>query len=370
MNATPTNTKISIFLPSLSGGGAERAMILVANQLSNDFSVDLIVVNKMFATYEVEVNPKVNLINLNGTKVSYSIVKLIRYLRENKPNILISALGTTNIVAILAKLFSRINFKLIISERSYAPIAIKDNPSPVYRLLMPSIMKITYPYADEIIAVSQGVADFLISQYRISAKKIKVIYNPVDTDNIFEESNQSFINPFFDHTKTPMIISVGRLNPQKDYPTLIRAFALLLKHKKAKLVILGEGTLLNELTLLTKELKIKDEVFFPGFVKNPFMWMKQAKLFVLSSRYEGMPNVLLQAMACGTKIVSTDCPSGPHEILEGGKWGKLCSMEDPQELSAAMLEALNEDSSVNIRERANYFSIDKTISAYKELISN
>lgn len=358
--------KITIFLPNLSGGGAEKVMITIANELSKEYIIDLVAVRAV-GIFSSEISPSVNLINLNGKMVTTSLFKLIKYLNSHKPDYFISALLTSNVISVLAKIFSRKRFKLILTEHAVASEAISDASSRWFRFFLPEMIRATYKLANQIVTVSEGVSDDLVENFGIDPKKIKVIYNPVVSDEITKKSNETLENPYFDHSKIPMILGVGRLTSQKNFSLLIRAFHMLLKKKEAKLVILGEGPLLEDLKELSRELNIEDDVYFPGFQKNPYNWMKEAELFVLSSNYEGLGNVLIESMACGTEVISTDCDSGPYEILEGGKWGKLCPVDDSRALSSAMLESLNENNIRDISERASFFNIQGTIDGYESL---
>lgn len=359
--------KICFFIPSLGGGGAERATVNLANSLSDHFDVDLVISNGNEGYIE-EVNTRVNVIDFNSKKLRYSLFKLIAYLRANKPHSLISVLTSANVLAILARFFSMQQIKLIISERAAIGEALTNNASWQARLNL-LFIRFLYGYADKIVTVSMGIAKELVEKFSIKKKKIEVIYNPVVDQSLIEKSLLPLNNPFFDHKKIPMILGIGRLTEQKDFPTLIKAFNLLKDHENAKLVILGEGHLLNSLQSLVKDLSIENHVFFPGFVENPFVWMKNAKLFVLSSAYEGLPNALIQAMACGTQVISTNCPTGPQEILENGKWGDLVPIGDDKALSSAMLKALKRENHINVNERANFFNVTKATNSYIKLIN-
>jgi glycosyltransferase involved in cell wall biosynthesis len=166
----------------------------------------------------------------------------------------------------------------------------------------------------------------------------------------------------------PVILAVGRLTLQKDFPTLIRAFARLRARRSARLVILGEGELRDELEALVAELGLTADVALPGFVDNPFSWMRGSALFVLSSAWEGFGNVLVEAMACGTPVVSTDCPSGPAEILENGKWGRLAAVGDAEALARAIAEALDDPNPPDVRARAAFFSVERSVDAYLAIL--
>lgn len=175
-------------------------------------------------------------------------------------------------------------------------------------------------------------------------------------------------HPWLGEGKPPVILGVGRLTPQKDFSTLIHAFAQVRTVRDCRLVILGEGELRAELEQLVASLGVQDSVQLPGFADNPFAWMSRVRLFVLSSRWEGLPNVLIQAMACGAAVVSTDCPSGPDEILEGGKWGKLVPVGDVEALAEALSENLQVLDVVNSIERAMFFNVENAINAYLRLL--
>jgi glycosyltransferase involved in cell wall biosynthesis len=162
----------------------------------------------------------------------------------------------------------------------------------------------------------------------------------------------------------PVILGVGRLTVQKDFPTLIRAFARVRQKRNARLLILGEGELRSELNALVAELGLQADVALPGFVENPFVFMRHASLFVLSSAWEGFGNVLVEAMACGMPVVSTDCPSGPAEILQNGKWGRLVPVGDVQALSEALLATLEESTHPDVAARAAECSVDRAVEGY------
>ena len=232
--------KVAVFLPNFGEGGAEKVMIIIANELSKECEVDLVVV-RATGTLSNLVDPRVNLIDLNGKRVITSLQRLIRYLKEHRPNYLVSALATSNIISVLAKKISRINLKLILSEHAVASEAIADSPSRTYRFFIKKLIRYIYPLSDQIVAVSEGVSVDLEKRFGISKKKINVIYNPVVSSEILRQSEEELKNPFFDHTKIPMVLGVGRLTSQKNFSLLIKSFSLLLKVKKAKLVILGKA---------------------------------------------------------------------------------------------------------------------------------
>jgi len=359
--------KLSIFIPSLMGGGAERIIVILANEISKrGIAVDL-VLSKSIGPYLSDVHPSIRIVNLNSKRLLFSIVPLVKYMREEKPKVMLTALNTANVIAIIARIISRVKFRLIVSERAVTSVAIKDNPL-MRAKLMPFLMRMTYQKADAIVAVSFGVADDIINKFKMPSKNIHVVYNPVVTSQLIKLSNEKFEHEWFENEEVPVILSIGRLTSQKNFTLLIKAFSLLLKSREARLIILGKGELQKELENLTIELNIRDKVSFPSFVKNPFMWMKNSSLFVLSSDYEGLPGTLIQAMACGTPVVSTDCPSGPKEILENGQWGRLVPMRDVESLSRAMAATLDEEAHPDVALRAQYFDVNHGVDGYLKVL--
>ena len=359
--------KLSIFIPSLMGGGAERIIVILANEISKrGIAVDL-VLSKSIGPYLSDVHPSIRIVNLNSKRLLFSIVPLDKYMREEKPKVMLTALNTANVIAIIARIISRVKFRLIVSERAVTSVAIKDNPL-MRAKLMPFLMRMTYQKADAIVAVSFGVADDLVNKFKMPSKNIHVVYNPVVTSQLIKLSNEKFEHEWFENEEVPVILSIGRLTSQKNFTLLIKAFSLLLKSREARLIILGKGELQKELENLTIELNIRDKVSFPSFVKNPFMWMKNSSLFVLSSDYEGLPGTLIQAMACGTPVVSTDCPSGPKEILENGQWGRLVPMRDVESLSRAMAATLDEEAHPDVALRAQYFDVNHGVDGYLKVL--
>jgi glycosyltransferase involved in cell wall biosynthesis len=191
--------------------------------------------------------------------------------------------------------------------------------------------------------VSKGVADDLALLIGLSRDRIDVIYNPVVSDNLLLKAQEPIDHPWFAAGEPPVILSVGRLSPQKDQAMLLRAFAKVRKSIPARLIILGDGDERAALEALARNLHIESDVAVPGFVENPFAYMNKSAVFALSSKYEGLPGVLIQAMACGCPVVSTNCPSGPAEILDGGKYGPLVPVGDEDAMAAALRQKLQED---------------------------
>jgi len=242
-----------------------------------------------------------------------------------------------NVIAIAATLSASHRPWCIVSERNVlTPRVKKSIAKRVVRLAAQWL----YPKADRIHAVSLGVADDVAVVTKVDRRRIRVIYNPILTEDMLLKAEQPLNDPWFLPGEPPVILGAGRLVHQKDFATLIRAFALLRSRIRARLVILGEGPLRGELESLAQQLGVDEDVRFIGFVLNPFVYMKRAAVFVLPSLHEGFPNVLAEAMAVGTPVVATNCPSGPDEILEGGKWGHLVPIRDTRALADAIAETL------------------------------
>ena len=360
--------KVALFLPSLRGGGAERVMVNLARGfIERGLQVDLVLA-KAEGPYLSQVPKEVRVVDLGAKRVLYSLPRLVRYLHQERPQVMLSALNHANIVAIWAKMLARVKMRLVVAEHSTLSRST-ENATSFRAKFMPLLIKTFYPYADAVVAVSRGVAEDLITQTGLPAEKIKVIYNPVVTPELFTKAEEPLDYPWFRSGEPPVILGVGRLTKPKDFPTLIRAFALVRKERPARLMILGEGEERPNLEALVRELGLEEDVALPGFVENPYKYMKRAAVFVLSSRWEGFGNVLVEAMALGTPVVATDCPSGPAEILEGGKWGQLVPVGNETSLARAIILALSKPVNAGeLRSRAQLFSVDGVVQLYLDLL--
>ncbi|WP_427162756.1 glycosyltransferase [Aliinostoc sp. HNIBRCY26] len=339
MNILQDTPHVAIFLRTLVGGGAERVMVNLANTLTEqNFKVDL-VLSHVAGPYLSQVSPKVQIVDLKAPKLPLSLPKLVGYLRQKQPLNLLSALHYPCEVAIWAKYLSGVSTQVIVSERNTLSQEAKYSPEITARLT-PLAARLFYPFADKVVAISQGVADDLSQITKIPHERIQVIYNPVITQDILRKAQEPITHPWFQPGQLPVVLSVGRLMQQKDFPTLIRAFARVLKVRPARLVILGSGRERSHLDQLVRELGLQDHVAMLGFQKNPYTYMAKASVFALSSAWEGFGNVLVEAMALGTPVVSTDCPSGPAEILNHGKYGLLVPVGDDAAMAEAIVKAL------------------------------
>jgi glycosyltransferase involved in cell wall biosynthesis len=359
---------IALFLPSLRGGGAEKVMVnLALGFVEQGLKVDLVLA-KAEGPYLSRVPEEVRVVDLGARRVLYSLPGLVRYLRRERPQAMLSALNYANIVAIWAKLLARVQTHLVVSERNTLSCSTQ-NASSVRVKLLPLLIKIFYPYADAVVAVSHGVAEDLITMTGLPMEKVKVIYNPVITPELFAKAEEPLDHPWFRPGEPPVVLGVGRLTKQKDFPTLIRAFALVRKERPARLMILGEGEERPKLETLARELGIEEDFVLPGFVENPYKYMKRASAFVLSSRWEGLPTVLIEALALGVPVISTNCPSGPAEILEHGKWGCLVPVGEPHLLARAILEILQNDVRIPSHKTAwERFSKENAVIAYLQVL--
>ncbi len=346
--------RLAIFRRDLMGGGAERVLINLASYfVTQGLEVDL-VLSRAEGPLLDSVPSQVRIIDLKASQydkgkgikfpTSFSSIsslpKLASYLRKEKPKALLSASHYSNEVAVLAKLLVRVPTKIIVSEHIALSVQAKQ-VEQVSSRFAPMTSRLLYRFADGIIAVSQGVAKDLAQITKIPLEQIKVIYNPVITPELLEKSKETIEHPWFAPGEPPVILGVGRLVKQKDFPTLIRAFAQVQAVKSARLVILGSGREQKILQSLITDLNLTDKVALLGFVDNPSAYMSNSAVFVLSSLWEGFGNVLVEAMAMGTPVISTDCESGPQEILDCGKYGYLVPVGNQQAMANAILQVLS-----------------------------
>jgi glycosyltransferase involved in cell wall biosynthesis len=287
-----------------------------------------------------------------------------RYLRQERPEALLSALNYSNLTALWARRLAGVPLRLVVSERNTLSVQAARDRRRRERML-PALVRHFYPEADAVIAVSAGVADDLARASGIARDRIQVTYNPVVTPDLAEQARAPLDCDWFEPGWPPVVLGVGKLKPQKDFPTLLRAFARLRSTRPARLVILGEGPERRRLETLVRELGIGAHVALPGFVDNPFRYMGRAAVFALASAWEGLPGVLIQAMACGCAVVSTDCPSGPAEILEGGEHGPLVPVGDDAALAGAIGRLLDAPPDpAALRARADAFAMDRVADRY------
>lgn len=369
-------TKLMMVIHSLRGGGSEKVLVNLLKGLDrNDFSITLVLYEGVF-DYPSPENVDLEILNIpaswNIFKLTrgfiLKITRLARLFRRKKPDVVFSLLSSTNVAVILAKLLSQAKCKLIVSEHTHPSVNLKNE---IYGGITKRFIKWCYPKADNIVAVSEGIKQDLIQNFHFPESKIKIIYNPIDIEEIELLSGEKVEHAWFQN-QIPVIVSVGRLNKQKGYPYLLRAFSIVRGYLPCRLAIIGEGEDKTHLVNMAKEMGIEREIEFLGFQKNPFKYMKKSSLFVLSSLYEGFPNVILEAMILGLPFVSTDCPSGPSEIIDNKKNGLLVPVKDEKALVQAILDVLrNDEFRENLgREakiRAKTFALDKITKDYRRV---
>lgn len=324
--------RIALFIPTLNGGGAERVMLNLGKEIaSRGYPVDL-VVGRASGPLLDEVPAAVRLIDLKCSRILATLPHLVQYLRTTRPVGLLSTIGHANVIALWARILSRVPVRIIVRETS-TPSEAGAHARLLRSRFMPFLAKVFYPGADGIVAASQGMAEDIAHVFQIPRERIEVIYNPAISAELFRQSTEPITHPWFQPGAPPVVLGIGRLHRAKDFPLLIKAFSLLKDRCQARLVILGEGEERLELGAKARALGVEAEVDLPGFVSNPFPYMRQAGVFVLSSAWEGLPNALIQALALGTPVVSTDCRSGPREILKEGTLGELIPVGNPEVMS-------------------------------------
>ena len=361
--------KLAIFLMDLGGGGAERVMINLAHGfLDRGMEVDLVLV-KAEGPYLSQLSPQIKVITFNCSRLIFSLPALIKYLRKIRPAVLMSALEDTNLLALWASRLANVPTQVVVTVHNNLSREAQ-NSEQLKRQLTPRLVQIFYPWADKIVAVSAGVAKDLI-KLGLPLEKVHYIYNPIVTSGLKEKLQENLDHPWFLPGQPPVILGVGRLTKQKDFSTLMHAFSKVRHHKPVRLVLLGDGEEKTALETLAQSLGLAQEVSFLSFVANPYIYMSKASVVVLSSAWEGFGNVLVESMMTGTPVVSTDCESGPAEILADGKYGRLVSVGNTEEMAKAILDTFSNPPQREIlEERANEFTLEKSISCYQLLLEN
>jgi glycosyltransferase involved in cell wall biosynthesis len=291
-----------------------------------------------------------------------ALPSLVSHFRRTRPQVVVSFLTSANILVALAlRLAGHRARHVAVAQLAYDPLVFARLPYPRLRK---AAAKWAYEHCDVPVAVSEGTSASM-RDYLGVRQPVRVIFNPIFRDEIIELSREPVPEPWLDDARHPVLVNVGRLAPQKDQRTLLKAFARIRREVPARLLILGQGELEAELKELARELGVADAVRFTGFVKNPFAYVARADLFVLSSVREGLPGVLIEALALGCPVVSTDCLAGPKEILDDGRYGRLVPCGDDAALAQACLEALREKpDEARLMARARSYSAATALESY------
>lgn len=334
MPATP-RPDVAMLVPSLAGGGAERCTVnLAAELLDQGLAVD-IVANRATGPFRAHVPEQAHVVDLATDHVRATIPGLVGYLRRRRPDAVLSSLTHLNVAAILARAASRTRPRLVVWEHNTLSQVVARTTSWRERRY-PRVAHHLYPWADAIVAVSAGVRDDLVRTARLS-DPVHVLPNPVVTASLFEQASEPPERGWPDDGR-PVLVAVGRLTHQKDVPTLLAALARV--DPAVHLLVLGDGPDRAALERLATSLGVDGRVDFLGFVANPYAYIARATALVSSSRFEGMPTVLVEALALGRPVVATDCPSGPRELLANGRWGRLTEVGDVAELATGIEDVL------------------------------
>lgn len=389
---------IGLFVRSFGGGGgAERVMLNLATDLADrGHRIDLVMGRKEGHFLE-EIPDTVTVIDLkvrSARQLLPAVLKMPRvaaalaahlsasrlpwilggvpglaaYLSHQRPAALLSALSYPNITAVLARRLSAASTRTVVSVHNHLSVATAGADRAADKTF-PHLARRLYPEADRIVAVSDGVAEDLAQTLGLPRTRIHTIYNPVFRPDMLTLAQAPLEHAWFAADDPPVILGIGKLKPQKDFGCLIRAFARVRAVRPARLLILGDGSQREALLSLAGQLGVADDIDLPGFVANPFAYLGRAAVFALSSAWEGLSNVIIEALACGCPVVSTDCPSGPAELLGRGAYGALVPVGDDTALAQALLATLdNPPPRDRLLDRARQFSVARAAEHYLSVL--
>lgn len=330
--------RLAVLISFSGDGGVERMVTNLCAEFAGEVQVDLLALRAQ-GRHVSRIPPQVKLIHLKAKHSWTSVGEIAAYLREARPDALLVAKDRAGRAAIRARRQAGATMPLWIRLGTNLSAAL-ERKSAFNRWLRIWPMRRLYPLADGVIAVSEGVRQDTIAVTGLPPERVVVIRNPVITPALATQAAEPVPHPWLADKLVPVIVGMGRLTRQKDFPSLLRAFAAIQPQRPSRLMLLGEGADRAALAALAAELGITEHVSFAGFQKNPYAWLARADLFVLSSAWEGSPNALTEALALGIPSVSTRCPSGPDELLADGRYGPLVPVGDHAALAAAMLATL------------------------------
>jgi glycosyltransferase involved in cell wall biosynthesis len=358
-------------LVSFSGaGGVERMVLnLIPAILDSGIGVDLLAIIRKPTPDLVRIEGTgFRLFDLGVSHTALAVPALVRYLKTERPAALLAAKDRAIRAAVVARALSRVDIPLV-GRLGTNLSAAQENKPALLRWARTRPMRWLYPKVNRVIAVSEGVAEDTLKLTGLPAERVVVVRNPVITPEMPAKAQAPVEHPWFNEPGSPIILGAGRLTEQKDFPTLIRAFSRVRAQRDCRLVILGEGRQRAELERLAAELGVAEAVSMPGHVKNPFAYMAKAQVFALSSRWEGSCNVLTEAMALGTPVVSTDCPSGSAEILGGGRYGPLVPVGDAEGLAEGVLRLLDQPTEpALLKEAVAEYTAERSARRYLEIL--
>lgn len=363
---------LSFFIPDLTFGGAEQVTVNIVNGLSErGYSVELLL-SRRDGKLQAELDTDVRVRELSagrtaGLGVLADLPALVSYLRRQEPTALFPHLSHVSVACLTAKRVLGLDTKIIPTE--HKTFRERDETTTKDRLV-DRLTPLVYPTADRIIAVSEGVADSITAQTRLSREDISVLYNPVDVNAVRAQASTPVSHEWVGDDATDLVVYVGRLEAEKDLETWLRAFDKVHQHNpEARAILVGDGSCRPQLEARLDALGLSEVVSLPGYVENPYPYMKQADVFALSSRFEGLPTVLIEALACECPIVSTDCPGGTAEILAGGDVGRLVPVGDARALAEAIDQTLAEPTDCDqLSARAESFAPDAVFDEYERFL--
>jgi glycosyltransferase involved in cell wall biosynthesis len=365
-------TRVMFFRPNLGEGGADRVTITLLEHLDRARFAPSIALVRASGTLLSEVPADVPVIDLAAPRLALAVPALARAIAARDPDVVVCTASGANVFTVAAHRLARSRARLVLSERTAVRRTAGRNA--LRTIVELGAKRVAYRFADEVTAVSDGVAEELVRELGLQRARIRTVYNPLVDDSHRALAEQPVDHPWFSERERPLLVAVGRLVSYKDYPTMLQAFARIHAATRARLAILGSGPLLRELEAFARELGIADAVAFVGFDPNPFRYLARATLTLQSSQVEGLPGAIVQSMSCGTPVVATDCDHGPREVIRHGVDGFLVPIGSHEALAARAIQLL-EDSALRERFSAaavaatTKFSVASSLQRYEAAIA-